>query len=297
MTLFVYRVGRFLLIGILIFGKVMGLRAVIFWVLSCIYFLNGAVGDERAYFFTELDAKPAILSEPDLFYPDDLKEKGETGNVRMVVLIDQNGKTEVSRVVESSHSLFEASARMYASGLVYEVPMKNGKPVKARTLVSVDFKLDGLRFASEIPNNKDNSDSLATIREELQGMSREELAERLKEIVKNIGGPSQDQASRQQASADSFNLNQLDSVPKRVSGDAPEYPFDLRNQGVEGLVKLLVMIQKDGSVWVERVTEASNLAFIIPAIRCAESCRFEVPKKNGRPVNARFIFPLSFKIQ
>lgn len=252
--------------------------------LCCVTCLHA---DDRFYFLTELDGRPALVHEPDLYYPEGLKAEGVVGSVRMAILINEEGNTEITRIIESSNKLFEASARIYAGALVYEPPLRNGEPVKARTVLTVDFQLDG-------PAN-DAKPSADSLRGELDGLSKEELTQRLKsfmDTMKNQTGGSTSSNSSQ----NSFSLNELDAVPKRLSGNPPEYPMDLRRQRVEGLVKLLVLIQTDGSVWVERVVEAAELAFIMPAIRCAESCVFEVPKKNGRPVNARFMFPIRFRI-
>lgn len=92
-----------------------------------------------------------------------------------------------------------------------------------------------------------------------------------------------------------FELNELDKIPNRLSKLDIEYPENARIAGIEGIVNLIVKIDKEGKVKVESV-ECENKIFESPAVRAVENLRYEVPTKNGIPVNARFRLSIPFKI-
>ena len=94
-----------------------------------------------------------------------------------------------------------------------------------------------------------------------------------------------------------FSLAELDRVPKRISGRAPEYPYELKRNRIEGDVMLLVEIDERGRVKVIEVLSSDNRAFEKPAIESAESCVFEKPMKDGKAVRTRFQFPLKFSLK
>jgi protein TonB len=93
-----------------------------------------------------------------------------------------------------------------------------------------------------------------------------------------------------------FEVSDLDRVPRVVRRGRLEYPFELRRSGIEGVVRLLVVIDTDGRVRVQEVIESSNRAFVRPAIEAAENSLYETPTRNGEPVRTRFILPIRFSL-
>ena len=251
-----------------------------------------AFANERLYFLSELDAAPGIIERADPVYPAELKGTGKEGSVRFAIKINPQGNASVLLTLESSDPAMEAAGKAYVDRLKYETPLREGEPVAARSVLSVDFKPEnGGRAQTTRP--KTNS-----LDEELAGLSARERIARLKQIIESIDGVPLGDASKDSSTANqrSFSLNELDSMPKRISGAPPAYPYDLRRDRVEGNVKLLVVIDTDGSVTVESVVEADHLAFIVPAIKSAESCIFQKPMVNGRAVKTKFLFPIQFRI-
>jgi TonB family protein len=94
-----------------------------------------------------------------------------------------------------------------------------------------------------------------------------------------------------------FDLKELDRVPRRVRTVMPVYPHELRRASVTGEVVLLVIIDVNGRVEVERVVSATNREFETAAVKAAEQCVFETPLRGGRPVNARYRWNIPFELR
>jgi TonB family protein len=93
-----------------------------------------------------------------------------------------------------------------------------------------------------------------------------------------------------------FELSDLDSRPRRLSGNPPEYPLQLRIDGVEGVVRLLIMIDENGNVTIMEVVEASHPGFVQPARQAVTTWRFEPPTVGGERVRAKYVQPIPFRL-
>lgn len=93
-----------------------------------------------------------------------------------------------------------------------------------------------------------------------------------------------------------FELSELDRIPRRIFAARAKYPPELLKRGIEGEVRLSVLILEDGSVEVEGVERSTDSRFEACAIEAAASLRFESPTKNGKAARARFILPVPFRI-
>lgn len=94
-----------------------------------------------------------------------------------------------------------------------------------------------------------------------------------------------------------FSLEQLDTIPKLRKGAKPDYPRQMLAAHIEGLVRILVLLDTRGRVTVQKVIEADREEFEQPAIESAERFVYDPPTKNGRPVNTEFILPIRFAIE
>jgi protein TonB len=93
-----------------------------------------------------------------------------------------------------------------------------------------------------------------------------------------------------------FDIKDLDQAPRLLRPGNLVYPPELRRARVTGRVVLGVIIDERGNVTVEDVVEAKIRAFVTPAISFAEGCLFDTPKKNGKPVRARYNWPIQFSL-
>lgn len=94
-----------------------------------------------------------------------------------------------------------------------------------------------------------------------------------------------------------FELSALDKVPRRLNTANVRYPAELLRRGVEGEVRLNVIIDETGAVEVVSVESSTDELFNEPAIRAASALKYEAPTKNGEIARAKFILPIPFKIQ
>jgi len=103
--------------------------------------LGGGLTDIKIFDITSLDKIPRRLNSAEIKYPPSLLRRGQEGEVRLNVLLDEGGNLEVESVESSTDGLFEASAIESASKLKYEPPTKNGEPVRARFVLPIPFKI------------------------------------------------------------------------------------------------------------------------------------------------------------
>ena len=93
-----------------------------------------------------------------------------------------------------------------------------------------------------------------------------------------------------------FDIQDLDSAPRMVRQGQFVYPADMRRARVQGVVRLMVIIDERGNVRVEDVVDARVREFIDAAIRFAETSAFEPPMVDGKAVRARYTFPVRFSL-
>ena len=67
-------------------------------------------------------------------------------------------------------------------------------------------------------------------------------------------------------------------------------------RGLEGEVKLLVLIDEKGKVRVLDVVSSTHPEFVEPSRRAAEDSIYEPPKRNGETVKVQFYLPIRFSL-
>ncbi|MFA5257346.1 MAG: energy transducer TonB [Opitutales bacterium] len=93
-----------------------------------------------------------------------------------------------------------------------------------------------------------------------------------------------------------FELSELDRIPRLLRGAKPVYPHKMLQERVCGFVRLRVMIDTEGRVSVREVMEATNSEFEQAAVEAATKLIYEVPTRDGKPVNTQFAMPMRFNI-
>lgn len=90
----------------------------------------------------ELDRTPRLLRRVMPEYPSELLVQGVTGSVTLVIIIDQQGQVTVESVADWSGSrAFIQPTRIALSRCRFEVPTKNGQPVRARYRITIPFQI------------------------------------------------------------------------------------------------------------------------------------------------------------
>lgn len=93
-----------------------------------------------------------------------------------------------------------------------------------------------------------------------------------------------------------FEIKDLDSRPKRLKAVAPAYPMELQRAGIEGTVRVRILINQSGAVRVLEFVEVVDRRFVEPVTEALEKWQFEAPMKDGKPVQASYIQPLPFQL-
>lgn len=92
-----------------------------------------------------------------------------------------------------------------------------------------------------------------------------------------------------------FAAGQMES-PVPVRTVAPVYPYDLRRQGVTGLVNVNCMIDEKGDVQDPKVEKATNDQFVQPALDALKKWKFKPAKRDGTAVAIRVTIPIRFSV-
>jgi protein TonB len=98
----------------------------------------------------------------------------------------------------------------------------------------------------------------------------------------------------------------VSTVPMRADGAltppvpvrtvAPDYPNEMRRDGVTGLVMVTCLIDEQGNVAETTVAKASNEAFANPAITAVKKWKFKPAQRDGAIVPIKVTIPIKFTL-
>ena len=92
-----------------------------------------------------------------------------------------------------------------------------------------------------------------------------------------------------------FDVKDLDERPQPRIQVKMEPPIRFKRERLSGVVRLEIAIDEEGRTKVLNVVESTSSELHESAIKAAEQWVWTPPKKNGKPVKARYIFPIGFK--
>jgi protein TonB len=84
-------------------------------------------------------------------------------------------------------------------------------------------------------------------------------------------------------------------VPVRTT--APDFPDEMRREGVSGVVTLNCLVDEKGEVEDMKVEKASNDLFVKPAMAALSKWRFKPAQLNGNKVSTRVSIPIRFNFE
>ncbi|WPJ94491.1 energy transducer TonB [Coraliomargarita algicola] len=94
-----------------------------------------------------------------------------------------------------------------------------------------------------------------------------------------------------------FGFGELDEVPHLVREGRFRYPPNSPRGRGEALVRLLIYVEADGRISVQRVIDYSHQEFIEAARRMAEGSRFSPPMRNGQAVRSKYEWPIRIPLR
>lgn len=94
-----------------------------------------------------------------------------------------------------------------------------------------------------------------------------------------------------------FGADQLDNRPRPLRATPPRYPKAMKRAKKQGRVTLFVVIDEMGRVLSAEVRKSTDSGFNEEALKAARKWTFKAPTKNGRPVRAKMLIPVSFKLE
>jgi len=89
-----------------------------------------------------------------------------------------------------------------------------------------------------------------------------------------------------------FGFGELDEIPRLVREGRFTYPTNSPRGRGEALVRLLVFVEADGRISVQKIVDYSHQEFVEPARRMAEGSRFSPPMRNGVAVRSKYEWPI-----
>jgi periplasmic protein TonB len=94
-----------------------------------------------------------------------------------------------------------------------------------------------------------------------------------------------------------FDLSQLERVPMAKTQMPPNYPYEMKRDGVEGEVTICFIVDVNGDVLAPYAAASTRREFEAPAVLAVSKWRFKPGWKSGRAVNTRMSVPLVFRIE
>lgn len=82
--------------------------------------------------------------------------------------------------------------------------------------------------------------------------------------------------------------------PVPVRTVPPDYPTEMRRDGVSGVVTVKCQIDEKGDVTGAEVEKSSNSAFEPAAVAAVKKWKFKPAKQDGAPVAIRVSIPIKF---
>lgn len=113
----------------------------------------------------------------------------------------------------------------------------------------------------------------------------------------NFDIPSNQNRSAPKPNLTNFvDFDKLDKKPEVRVSITPNYPFEMKRQGIEGRVSVEFMVNADGTVQDPIVRSSTHREFEKPALDAIVKWKFRAGMKNGKNVSTRMLLPIGFKL-
>lgn len=93
-----------------------------------------------------------------------------------------------------------------------------------------------------------------------------------------------------------IEVKKLDNIPRAVSDGKIVFPRSLVQRGIKHVpTKVELIIDKNGRAYVKKIVDPVYPEMIEPIRTWVSGVKFTVPTKNGRPVQAVYLYTLNFR--
>lgn len=93
-----------------------------------------------------------------------------------------------------------------------------------------------------------------------------------------------------------YSCAEIDRPLEIVSQSAPIYPPELKENGVEGQVRLTFVVNKEGLPEDIKITDSTHGGFEATSVEAVSTWKFIPAEAEGKPVKVRVALPLNFKL-
>ena len=98
------------------------------------------------------------------------------------------------------------------------------------------------------------------------------------------------------AGCESVPESNVNALPVQIVRNNPQYPFELRQQGITGSAVVEFIVSTTGDVVEAHAVSATHPAFGAAAVAAVYRWKFKPAVRNGRPVNVRMQIPVGFDL-
>lgn len=92
-----------------------------------------------------------------------------------------------------------------------------------------------------------------------------------------------------------LEVRELDQVPRLVSTNRISFPREMRRRGINRIAtKVEIIIDQNGKAFVKKIVDPVYPEMIDIIRKAINDSRFTVPRKNGKPVQAVYLYNLVF---
>lgn len=207
------------------------------------------------------DIAPVAIKTAFPVYPLSALRAKIAGWTKVGFIIGPDGKISAAKLVEATTPEMGLAALATIDAWQFTPPTrKDGAPCSAATSIDHEFKPAG---EGDVPITKATREILR-------------LLEKSPEKI--------------------ITATELDQSPQAISRRPPVYPTTLRKAGLTGEALIEFYIDEKGDVQLPAIINSSAPEFGYAAVQAMATWRYEVPRKNGKPVVARVQIPIQFAL-
>ncbi len=208
-----------------------------------------------------------------LKYPSEAKSKGVEGMVVVKFIVEKNGKISGAEMVRSVGSGTDEEVLRVVNMMPDWIPGKqNGQGVRTQFVLPVKFQLPADKNEPKTESDSGNEEIFKVVEE-----------------MPHFPGCDDVSPDEKKKCADQ---KMLDFIYQNI-----KYPKEAKENGIEGMVVIKFIIEKDGSITNADIIRGIGGGCDQEALRVVESMPNWAPgKQRGRLVRVQFNLPIRFKL-